>query len=198
MALNRKEPNELERLKKNSQDQLNRLVQELSDLEECRSDLDVDEYEELKKDAVAQLSEFEASLAKMSSGDMTLMDELSSMKLAVRAAISEAFKTPEVIRMFASRRPGDLRQKLIEVERDLKVGKLKESDANYQKLEILGALQKLGETLTSSEATFLTEQTMRSGNAALQKFVEIKPEDAKVNQEAIENIAMKKAMVYEK
>jgi len=129
---------------------------------------------------------------------MTLMDELSSMKLAVRAAISEAFKTPEVIRMFASRRPGDLRQKLIEVERDLKVGKLKESDANYQKLEILGALQKLGETLTSSEATFLTEQTMRSGNAALQKFVEIKPEDAKVNQEAIENIAMKKAMVYEK
>ena len=46
---------------------------------------------------------------------MTLVDELSSMKLAVRAAISEAFKTPEVIRMFASRRPGDLRQKLIEV-----------------------------------------------------------------------------------
>ena len=37
-----------------------------------------------------------------------------------------------------------------------------------------------------------------SGNAALQKFVEIKPEDAKDNKEAIENIAMKKAMVYEK
>ena len=36
------------------------------------------------------------------------------------------------------------------------------------------------------------------GNAALQKFVEIKPEDAKVNKEAIENIAMKKATVYEK
>ena len=44
------------------------------------------------------------------------MDELGSMKLAIRAAISEAFKTPEVIRMFASRRPGDLRQKLIEVK----------------------------------------------------------------------------------
>ena len=51
----------------------------------------------------------------------------------------------------------------IQVERDLKVGKLKENDANYQKLEILGALQKLGETLTTSETTFLTEQTMRSG-----------------------------------
>ena len=31
-------------------------------------DLEANEYEELKKDAVAQLSEFEASLAKMSSG----------------------------------------------------------------------------------------------------------------------------------
>ena len=48
-------------------------------------------------------------------GDMTLMDNLSVMKLAVRAAISEAFKTPEVIRMFASRRPGELRQRLEEV-----------------------------------------------------------------------------------
>ena len=46
---------------------------------------------------------------------MTLMDEMSTMKLAIRAAISEAFKTPEVIRMFASRRPADLRQKLLEV-----------------------------------------------------------------------------------
>ena len=101
----KREVNELERLKKNTEDQLNRLVQEvsirgyiityfyhfdpqnsrsyrvktntikdllqLSDLEECRNDLDVDEYEELKKDAVAQLSEFEASLAKMSSGILT-------------------------------------------------------------------------------------------------------------------------------
>ena len=39
------------------------------------------------------------------------------MKLAVRAAISEAFKTPEVIRMFAAKRPGDLRQKLVQVRK---------------------------------------------------------------------------------
>ena len=41
---------------------------QLADLEECRNDLESDEYEELKKDAIAQLSEFEASLSKMSSG----------------------------------------------------------------------------------------------------------------------------------
>ena len=48
---------------------------------------------------------------------MTLIDELSTMKLPVRAAISEAFKTPEVIRMFAAKRPGDLRQKLVQVRK---------------------------------------------------------------------------------
>ena len=49
------------------------------------------------------------------------------------------------------------------MERDLKIGKLIEGDANYMKLEILGALQKLGETLSSSETAFLTEQSLRSG-----------------------------------
>jgi len=34
---------------------------------------------------------------------------------AIQAAISEAFKTPEVIQMFAKKQPGQLRQKLAEV-----------------------------------------------------------------------------------
>ena len=34
---------------------------------------------------------------------------------AIQAAISEAFKTPEVIRMFAKKQPGQLRQRLSEV-----------------------------------------------------------------------------------
>ena len=58
----------------------------------------------------------------------------------------------------------------IQVERDLKIGKIKENDANYQKLEILGALQKLEETLTSSETTFLTEQTIKSGKKFFKNF----------------------------
>ena len=34
---------------------------------------------------------------------------------AIQAAISEAFKTPEVIKMFAKKQPGQLRQRLSEV-----------------------------------------------------------------------------------
>ena len=96
-----KDENELHRLKKNTQDQLCRLVQEvrkslcqahltmthfwsiefklklvcsdaicfqLTDLEDCRNDLEDDEYEEMRRDTIAQLSEFETSLAKLTSG----------------------------------------------------------------------------------------------------------------------------------
>ena len=53
----------------------------------------------------------------MKGGNMTLVNELNQMQLAIQAAISEAFKTPEVIRMFAKKQPGQLRQRLAEVRR---------------------------------------------------------------------------------
>ena len=34
---------------------------------------------------------------------------------AIQAAISQAFKTPEVIKLFAKKQPGQLRQRLAEV-----------------------------------------------------------------------------------
>ena len=46
---------ETEKLKQNLNDQLERLVQQLQDLEECREDLDDDEYEETKKETLDQL-----------------------------------------------------------------------------------------------------------------------------------------------
>ena len=46
---------ETEKLKKNLNDQLERLMQQLQDLEECREDLDDDEYEETKKETLDQL-----------------------------------------------------------------------------------------------------------------------------------------------
>eukprot|EP00058_Branchiostoma_floridae_P005053 XP_002590541.1 hypothetical protein BRAFLDRAFT_86219 [Branchiostoma floridae] len=114
---------ETEKLKQNLEEQLDRLVQQLQDLEECREDLDEDEYEETKNETLEQLKEFSKTLEHMAQGDMTLVDELNSMQLAIRAAISEAFKTPEVIRMFAKKQPGQLRQRLAEMERDAKAAK---------------------------------------------------------------------------
>nr|XP_033777621.1 protein LZIC isoform X3 [Geotrypetes seraphini] len=136
---------ETSKLKQNLEEQLDRLMQQLQDLEACRDDLDEDEYEETKKETLEQLSEFSDSLKKIMSGNMTLVDELNAMQLAIQAAISQAFKTPEVIRMFAKKQPGQLQMRLAEMDRDLMVGKLGQNLYIQQKLEILTALRKLGE-----------------------------------------------------
>lgn len=145
-----------------------------------REELDADEYEEMKKDTLDQLKEFNESLTRMMEGNLTLVDELNRWQLvshacahtrtrvasacmpapclalnvfigacpspqATRAAISEAFKTPEVIRLFAKRQPGQLRQRLNDLHRDAKIGKMSEALFNQQVVEILAALKRLGE-----------------------------------------------------
>ena len=111
-------------LRNNVVQQRDRLLEQLKDLDELRAELDVDEYEVMKADTIAQLKEFDASLTKMVEGNMTLQSELDATRMAVRAAISEAFKTPEVIRMFAQKEPVALRRRLAEIDRDVKLGKL--------------------------------------------------------------------------
>lgn len=160
---------ETQKLKQNLEEQLDRLVAQLSDLEECKEDLDEDEYEETKKETVEQLKEFKETLDKFAAGNVTLVDDISSMQLAIQAAISEAFKTPEVIRLFAKKQPGQLRQRLAEMQRDLKTGHLSQAAYTQQAVEILTALKKLGEQLKPQEAEFLAVNT----NAALSTFEKV-------------------------
>ncbi|EDV23899.1 Protein LZIC [Trichoplax sp. H2] len=155
---------ETEQLKKRLEEQLDRLMAQLSDLEECREDLDEDEYEVTKKETYEQLSEFNDSLKRIAGGNMTLVDDLNGMQLAIQAAISEAFKTPEVIRLFAKKQPGQLRNRLAEIERDGKIGKLAVDVYKQQKLEILTALKKLGDKLSPEESAFLADNATASLN----------------------------------
>ncbi|KJE94059.1 hypothetical protein CAOG_08818 [Capsaspora owczarzaki ATCC 30864] len=155
---------ETAKLKQNVEEQLDRLMQQLADLEECKADLDASEYEETKNETVAQLKEFDASLKKMIAGDMSLVDSLGSMQLAIQAAISNAFKTPEVIRLFAKKQPGQLRQRLTDLQRDVKLGKLAEPDFQQQSVEILVALRNLGEQLSPAEVEFLNKHSSGSLN----------------------------------
>nr|XP_019831498.1 PREDICTED: protein LZIC [Bos indicus] len=119
---------ETSKLKQNLEEQLDRLMQQLQDLEECREELDTDEYEETKKETLEQLSEFNDSLKKIMSGNMTLVDELSGMQLI----------------------------HLLQMDRDLMVGKLARDLYTQQKVEILTALRKLGEKLTADDENFLS------------------------------------------
>ena len=78
-------------------------------------------------------------------------------RLAVTAAISQAFKTPEVIRLFASKQPAALRRRLAEMDRDVKLGKLERETVESMTSEILVALKKLGEPLSPKEEAFLAQ-----------------------------------------
>lgn len=160
---------ETEKLKSNLEEQLDRLVQQLADLEEAKDDLDTDEYEETKQETMDQLTEFKESLDNMVGGNLSLVDQLSGMQLAIQAAISKAFKTPEVIRMFAKKQPGQLRQRLAEIRRDEKVGKLSGDIATQQSVEILTALKKLGESLTPEEESYLQSNS----SASLKQFEQV-------------------------
>ncbi|KAJ1524933.1 hypothetical protein ONE63_009791 [Megalurothrips usitatus] len=172
---------ETEKLRQNLEGQLDRLVQQLEDLESCRDELDESEYSETKNDTLEQLKELNDSLSKMMSGDMTLVDQLSAMQLATQAAISEAFRTPAVIRMFARREPELLRQRLSEIERDVKLGK-GSSSLESEKVEVLNALRQLGEKLSTEELRLVQERCgTRSEHPG---FVQVATENS-IGQEAL-------------
>lgn len=94
---------ETERLKQNLENQLERLVEQLADLENCkyakrlfykvflvqkncfRGDLDTDEYEETKNDTMEQLKELNESLDKLVKGDISLVSALGSVQLVTTA-----------------------------------------------------------------------------------------------------------------
>jgi hypothetical protein len=111
-------------------------------------------------------------LAKISSGDLSTVDSLTAVRLAVRAAVSEAFQTPEVIKLFAEKQNGGLRQRVHEIERDFKIGTISKDEHVARKVELLGALKRLGETLSSEDEKFLSDNVSDS----MKHFVEVASE----------------------
>ena len=143
-------------LKNQAKQQLERLVSQLADLEDSKDEFLVEEYEEMRQDTLEQLQEFESSLQKLNCGEVTL-------EFTTKAILNETFKTPEIIKMFLSKKSDGLRQKLTELERDWRIGKIAESLFEEQKIEILGALLKLSmDHLTSEEKSFLAAKANQS------------------------------------
>jgi len=153
-------------LRKNLEDQLNRLLLQLKDIDDNRDEMEAEEYEEMRSDTVRQLEEFQLSLDNIS--NVSLKSDLERFKQAVTAAIAEAFKTPEVIRFFTRKEPGQLRLKLEQIEREHTFRQIDETFYNSTRLEILLALKKLGEKLDTTEEIFLERAT--AANEMLQKL----------------------------
>lgn len=64
--------------------------------------------------------------------------------------------------MFGKREPSLLKEHLIEIDRDVKQGKLNEETANRQRREILNALKQLGEKLGPSELQLMERLALDS------------------------------------
>mmetsp|Transcript_36447 Transcript_36447/g.116820 ORF Transcript_36447/g.116820 Transcript_36447/m.116820 type:complete len:182 (+) Transcript_36447:14-559(+) len=159
---------ETKRLRQSIEKQLNRLLVQLSDLEELREELEDDEYEETRSETMRELEEFEESLNELTRGNMTLVSELNSVQLAIQGAVRQAFKTPDVIKMFAKREPDALRAKLASLKEEKRLSRISEDAYMSLSVEILLALQKLGEPLSKQEAQILRVNEQRDAftNAA--------------------------------
>jgi uncharacterized protein YdcH (DUF465 family) len=88
---------ETQALRQRVNEQLTRLMNQLTDLEENRESLDEEEYSSMKQDTLQQLKEFGELLERQKAGNVTLIDHLNQVQIAIREAVSQAFKTPEVI-----------------------------------------------------------------------------------------------------
>eukprot|EP00735_Rhodelphis_limneticus_P009327 TRINITY_DN2690_c0_g1::TRINITY_DN2690_c0_g1_i1::g.26025::m.26025 TRINITY_DN2690_c0_g1::TRINITY_DN2690_c0_g1_i1::g.26025 ORF type:complete len:124 (+),score=39.13,sp/Q6DHH7/LZIC_DANRE/51.69/1e-31,ICAT/PF06384.6/3.8e-17,Syntaxin-18_N/PF10496.4/0.11,CemA/PF03040.9/0.092,DUF3944/PF13099.1/0.25 TRINITY_DN2690_c0_g1_i1:239-610(+) len=110
---------------------------------------------------------------------MTLVDHFGSVQLAIQAAVKQAFKTPEVIRLFAKKEPSALRQRLNMIERERSLKKLKEDMFIEQAVEILTALKKLGDELSDKELQFL----QRHSSESLKQFLAV---DGKVGDAVLD------------
>ncbi|XP_043800143.1 protein LZIC-like isoform X2 [Apis laboriosa] len=117
--------------------------------------LDAAAYEEAMQLTKEDLQEFNESLQRLISGDTTLIDQLGAIQLAIQAAISEAFKTPAVIRMFGKRETSQLKNRLAQIEYDMKLGKITKEVCDLQRAEVLNALRQLGEKLELQELQLL-------------------------------------------
>jgi DNA-binding transcriptional MerR regulator len=146
------------RLKEIVERQLQRLLCQLKDLDELKADLTEEEIRETRSETMEELREFQSSLDRMIAGDTTLLDHLGAVRLATIAAINEAFKTPEIIRLFSNRQVELLRQTLAKLKEDFQLKKIERLSYEERAMEILTALKALNEPLSDEEAAFLAKQ----------------------------------------
>jgi hypothetical protein len=62
--------------------------------------------------------------------------------------VSKAFRTPEILKLFALKQPEQLRERLATLTRDRRLGKVAEAAHDAEAVEILTALKKLGGELS--------------------------------------------------
>ncbi|KAK0393100.1 hypothetical protein QR680_000055 [Steinernema hermaphroditum] len=114
---------------------------EILRLKSKRASMNEEDYREMRTDTIDQLKDLSMTLERIQSGDMSVFDQITTTRLAIRAA-----KEPPVLRL-----------KLENLESDFRLKRVDEDVYKERKYEILLALQKLGDELRSEEDQFLRD-----------------------------------------
>jgi len=73
--------------------------------------------------------------------------------------------------MFGKREPAGLKERLSQIDRDIKLGKLNKEDSDRKRGEILSALRQLGEKLEPSELQLLERLSLN--NVDTTRYVQV-------------------------
>lgn len=155
-------------LRTNIKDQLNRLFDQLEDLEDLRDELTPEEYNEEKEDTIQQLQDFQEFLQVTFSSNISLSTEFTPAQEAIKKALlaMNSAATNAVgqkggpsgqssrLRLLAETNTS-LRQRLVELDRNLKLKLITPDNFTAQAGDIVLSLQAAGEKLTPMEEELL-------------------------------------------
>lgn len=147
---------ETNKLRINIENQLERLMTQLNDLEDMREELDEEEYNTTKQETLDQLKEFQNSLEKSKDGSMSLVDTIGSIQLKIQETISSAVQATDASSKFVNKGAcSSLRGKLEILENEYKMKKI--TPSTY-KIDLLGILKQieLADTLNDHEKGLLS------------------------------------------
>ena len=98
-------------LSKNIQEQLDRLLTQLNDLDELKEEVSQSEYDEIKADTLKQITEFEAFLERSNAGDMGLTQVTEASK-RLQEAKEKMFGISDLKKTFESKESSQIRDRL--------------------------------------------------------------------------------------
>lgn len=110
----------------------------------------------MAQETIEQLQEFEASLEKSLSGNISLVDQIGQVRQAIESAIRSG-KTTSAPSLFVQKEINSLRSRLASLDSERKFGKISFDSYASQAVEILQLLVKSNEPLSPAEQDLLRQ-----------------------------------------
>lgn len=126
-----------------------------------------DEYMELKNEFLDQTKEFNEALERLNKGDLSI----NNMKNELRTAISLAFNTVDIIRIFGLKCSDELELQLNSLNEDYKLKRITTQQMEHKRLELLNKLKSMNATLCKDDLDFL-EGTQQQELAKLDSVID--------------------------